>query len=281
MLDQATPAAATVASPEALAAAAQLAKRARSRTAQVRRSFVEASDTKEGDPPLARLLRGGRGGAVRLKTYLSMLWLAASPPHDVSYPARAWATLLDLPDPDVKGARRVNEAVKWLEEHRFLSVESVPGHPNRVTLLEESGQGSAYSVPGEAYNRLSSKGASPEKLAGHRYLQIPPEFWTSGWLAVLSPAAIAMYLVLLCEQGRDQAERELWFSPERARERYTLSAETRSVGLNELRRAQLLTVRRRPVGADMFELRRYRNVYMPRPARLREAARVPQEGDKP
>jgi hypothetical protein len=37
-------------------------------------------------------------------------------PHDLAYPARAWATLLGLPDPAGRGARRINEAILWLEQ---------------------------------------------------------------------------------------------------------------------------------------------------------------------
>ena len=78
-------------SPNALAAADALAQRGKGRSAQLRRIFIERADI--GMPtPLARMIRGGRGGEVRLKTYMSMLFIAGKSPHDVSYPARAWAT---------------------------------------------------------------------------------------------------------------------------------------------------------------------------------------------
>lgn len=263
------------ASREALAAAEHLGTRARMRTAQLRRTFVESPEDGPSAPPLAQMLRGGRGGTVRVKLYLSLIWLAAMPPHDASYPARAWATLMDLPQPDTNGARRVNEAIKWLQDHNFLTVEVIPGHPNRVTLRDEGGTDTPYSVPGEAYNRLKSAGADPSALAAHRYVQIPAPFWTSGWLATLTTPAVAMLLVLLCEQGSQDRDKELWFSPERARNRYGISDETRSIGLNELRRAKIVTTRRRPVGRDMFDLRRYRNVYVLHLERLSEPAAVP------
>ena len=38
----------------------------------------------------------------------------------------------------------------------------------------------------------------------NRYVKIPPEFWTSGWLSVLSTPAVSMYLVLLCAQTSDE-----------------------------------------------------------------------------
>lgn len=61
------------------------------RRLQLRINFVEA--TSDQPQPLARLLRGGRGGAVRLKLYMAMLWMAAKEPHDVTFPDRAWAEL--------------------------------------------------------------------------------------------------------------------------------------------------------------------------------------------
>jgi len=54
-------------------------------------------------------------GTVRVKLELTFLWFAANP-HDLAYPARAWATLLGLPDPAGRGARRINEAILWLEQ---------------------------------------------------------------------------------------------------------------------------------------------------------------------
>jgi hypothetical protein len=223
------------------------------------------------------MLRGGRGGQVRLKTYLSTLWLAGAPPHDAAYPARAWATLLDLGDPSGRGARRVNAAIAWLEENQFLTVEARPGHPSRVTLLDEAGSGRRYRVPGEAYNKALAKGADADVLARHRYVQLPPAFWTSGWLAALSGPAIAMYLVLLCEQSGQSPSRELWFSPEQARLKYALSGDTRSAGLSELRRAGLVSVRRRPVASDVFDVQRFRNVYLMQPDRLADPAEVPEQ----
>jgi hypothetical protein len=261
-------------SPDALAAARAVARRNHDRAAQVRRLFVERPDT-SNVTPLALMLRGGRGGQVRLKTYLSILWLASAPPHDVAYPSRAWATLLDLGDPAGRGARRITDATSWLESHHFITVESRPGHPNAITLLDESGTGRRYRVPGAAYNKAASRDAEPHILARHRYIQIPAAFWTSGWLAALSGAAVAMYLVLLTEQAGHSLGRELWFSPETARLRYVLSDDTRSTGLGELRRAGLVAVRRRPVATDIFDVQRFRNVYVLQPDRLTDVAEVP------
>lgn len=260
-------------SPDALAAAEALSRRNHDRTAQIRRHFIERPDV-TSPTPLAKMLRGGRGGSVRLKTYLGMLWLAAAPPHDLVYPARAWATLLDLPDPEGLGARRVNDAVAWLEDNHFVTVEQRPGQPNRITLLRETGRDLRYSIPGRAYNSAKSRGRDAAYLERHRYIQVSPSFWTSGWFAVLSGPGIAMYLVLLAAAGGRSADEEIWFSPNVAKQRYSLSEDTRGAGIDELRRAGLVLVKRRPVSTDVFDTKRRRNVFQLVPERLSQPAEV-------
>jgi DNA-binding transcriptional ArsR family regulator len=264
-------------SADALTAARNVERRLRGRTsAPVRRQFIERSA--DGRPaPLATALRGGRGGTVRVKLELTFLWFAAKPPHDLAYPARAWATLLGLPDPAGRGARRINEAILWLEQHKLITVENRAGQPNVVTLLSENGTGAPYELPGTAYNRLRSK--KPASLADeHRYIQLPNELWTNGWLSLLSGAAIAMLLVLYTELGnRPAATTDLWFSPSQADHRFGLSEDTRSKGLRELRAAGLITARRQSVATDTFDFQRLRNVYHLEPQRLQQPASLPEE----
>lgn len=244
--------------------------------APVRLRFVQRADP--GEPtPLARALRGGRGGAVRFKLELSFLWVAAKPPHDLAYPARAWATLLGLPDPAGRGARRVNEAISWLEQNGLIEVETRSGVPNVITLLSEAGNGEAYELPGAAYSRLRNK--SSEVADQHRYLQIPNAFWTNGWIGVLSGAAVAMLLVLYAELGnkRNPETTDLWLSPNQADLRYGLSEDTRSKGLRELQAAGIVSVRRQTVASNTFDFQRRRNVYRLHPQRLREQAESPSQ----
>ena len=117
----------------------------------------------------------------------------------MSYPNRAWAALLDLPDPEGTGARRVADALRWLEAKRFVEIAAIPGQPHKVTLLDERGEGDQYEVPGAAFNRLRQleKRADPTqpRLLGpgggdhliaqerNRYvLKLPAAFWTRGYL---------------------------------------------------------------------------------------------------
>lgn len=262
-------------SVESLSAARDLATRVRNRKAQVRRSMLVRTTQFDGVTALQVLLRGredravGRGGDVRLKLLLSLLWVAGNPPYDVSYPARAWATLLDLRDPDKAGARRVSQAFQWLEAWLFVTVENQAGRPLRVTLLREDGSGSAYVPPGAVNNRLTQAlqtASDPDQDAlrarreEERYLQLPATLWTQGWIQTLSSAGLSMLLVLLSE-SLGGAQKELWLTPDLAARRYGLSPATRSTGLRELVNLRVARVKRRTVSRDVFDYRRMRNVY--------------------
>jgi hypothetical protein len=261
--------------PIALTAAANVATRNHNRQLPLRRAFAERPDNGPELTPLARFLRGGRGGSVRLRLYLSYLWLGAAPPHELTYPARAWAELLDLDEPETAGARRVADAVRWLERNQFITVTNRAGAPNIIRLLSDAGTGQDYETPGSAFNRL--RGRKPEAAQIHRYIQLPPQLWTSGWMAVLSPAALAMLIILRVQVGaKDPDTEEVWIAPDYAEKAFLLSEETRTRGLRELRDANLLTVRRRQlVAADSFDFRRFRNVYRLNLATLAAPAAVP------
>jgi hypothetical protein len=87
-----------------------------------------------------------------------------------------------------------------------------------------------------------------------------------------------MYLVLLAELGGREADRELWFSPSAAKTRYGLAPETRSTGIDELRRAGLVSVRRRVVSSDVFDVQRFRNTYVLDLEALARPAEIPPKG---
>lgn len=262
-------------SSEVLAVASLIKGRLGRRTsAPVRVAFVGVieDDRPAGTvPPLAQLLRGGRGGEVRLKLELSFLWFAANPPHDLTYPARMWATLLGLEDPEGRGTRRVRQAVLALHKLGLITLDPRPGQPNRLVLLNEGRPGTAYELPGSAYNRARASGQEWR----HRYVQLPDTLWINGWLATLSGAAVAMLLVLYVELGRrDPDTTDLWFSPSQALKLYGLSEDTRSKGLRELRAAGLITARKRSASRDVLDFRRLRNTYRINTAQLDKEAAV-------
>lgn len=204
------------------------------------------------------MLRGGRGGEVKLKLLLSMLWIAVAAPYDVTQPARVWAELLGLEDPEKKGAARVNAAVRRLVEGGFLEVEKRKGHPSRLILREETGTGAPYTHPGSHWE--PKKGSTNKPKDAPRYTQIPSELWTTGWMATLSAPAVAMLLILL-EQTRGKNFDGLWFSPSVAAKRYGLNEVTRRKGIDELETFGLITVNRIPVGRGSLSAIRRRNTY--------------------
>jgi hypothetical protein len=206
-------------------------------------SFIRRENASDPPPPLAQLLRGGQGGEVRLKLYLTMSLLAVSPPYDIRpVPARSWAAALGLDDPGRNGARRVSDAIDWLAEHKFLVAERRQGTPGPVRLLSQDGSGSLYKRP----------------TPGRRYVRLPLGLWEQGWIVRLSGTALALLIVLLDLQGgRAQPQ---WISPEPARHRYDLSPDTWTKGLRELRALDLVSVSRRSQG-DIFDYQRMRNTY--------------------
>ncbi|MDG4773010.1 hypothetical protein [Solwaraspora sp. WMMD792] len=210
---------------------------------QIPPDFVR--DDAEGNPPLARMMRGGRGGEVRLKLYLSLTLLAVAGDNDInSKPARGWARLLDLSDPDVNGARRISDALGWLHSAKLLKLDRQPGLPPDITLLNPSGDGRRYG--------WRSNG---------RYINLPLDFWTQGWILSLSGAAVAVLLVLLEMQGGRTPDDPPWLTGAQ-RTRYGFSDDTWTRAKKELQSYGLLTVRRIPQARDAdFDFRRLRDTY--------------------
>ncbi len=175
--------------------------------------------------------RGGQGGEVRLKLYLSMLWLASGPPHDTTHPAYSWARLLGLDDPDGNGKRRVLDAIDWLDANAFLERRSTPGKPATVRLLSDSGTGEPYTKP------AGTVGGRPT------YRKLEPTWWTNGWLATLSGAAVTIFLAYRNAAGNMRGPPP-WITPSVTKNRYGMSNDTRQKGLRELRDWGLITAHR-------------------------------------
>src|SRR4051812_42161367 len=102
----------------------------------VRKRYVEAM-TAGRTSPLVKLYRGGRSGSVAIKFHLALLWRCAGGDFSTTAPARNWATLLALPDPEGKGTRRISAATLKLEALKLIEVEDRPGRPNKITILNE------------------------------------------------------------------------------------------------------------------------------------------------
>lgn len=95
--------------------------------------FVRSSDW---NPPAARMLRGGT-----LRAYLVLVMAATKPPHDITIPPSELAELLDLPNPEVTGKRRVADILRRLEKTEFLRRELRPGRTTETQVLDPAGSG--------------------------------------------------------------------------------------------------------------------------------------------
>jgi hypothetical protein len=208
---------------------------------QLPTGFVRA-DVRGLTPPLARMIRGGRGGEVRLKLYLTMILIAVRPPHDIdNVPARAWAEVLDLEDPAGLGARRIADALQWLAKNNFVHLDSQRGRPPVVRLLSAVGDGTRFD-------------------RGRRiYVRVPIGLWQNFWITQLSGSGLALLLVLLDLQSGRKASTPPAL-PGQMRRRYGLSDDTWTRASKELTELGLLEIRRQPQGRD-FDARRMRNTY--------------------
>ena len=196
------------------------------------------------DPPLSRMIRGGRGGEVRLKLYLCLVLIASKTPYDIQQeiPAARWAEMLLLPDPAKNGARRVADALSWLEDSRLIGLNRRPGAPPIVKLRSPTGDGRRFVRPRK------------------QYLTVPLGLWQNDWITTLSATATALLLVLLDNQGgTTHSPQGLWFSRAK-RDRYVLSDDTWTRATKELVDLGLVRVIRTPQG-ETFDWLRLRNSY--------------------
>lgn len=203
--------------------------------------FVSSLDP-ETPPPLARLIQGGRGGEVRLRLYLSMVMMATAAPFDIKRPPtpQAWSRLLALPKES--GPRRIANNIKWLSENSLIELGPRRGYaPPTIQLLSMDGKGGEFE-------RASLVG---------RYVGIPIEFWTNGWLLALSPTATALLFALLDSQGGHTKPR---YVTKARKDSYGISHNSWTEGRKELEVHKFLSVTRVAQGSD-FDYQRLRNSY--------------------
>ncbi len=208
------------------------------------------------NPPLAQILRGGQGGDVRLKLYLTMALLAARQPYDIrNIPARTWAQVLGLPEPELNGARRIGDALDFLAGIKLIRVAGGRGRPRNVLLRSPSGNGTPY-----------------RRDIG-RYISLPLGFWANEWIYRLTGSSVALLLVLRDMRSNRQPTDPPWLTTDQKR-RYGLSEATWTRATKELTDNGLLSVRRKPQGRD-FDHRRLRNTYWVHTERLDGPASAP------
>lgn len=197
-----------------------------------------------GTPPLAHMLRGGRGGEVRLRIYLTITMMATSPPYDVRRNRRpaGWARLLGLEEPDTLGARRVNAAMEWLRDEDLIRLQPRKGSAPRILLRDPL-------VRGRRYTRPSTKA---------RYVGIPSGLWSNGWIVDLTATGLALLLVLKERLGGTDGPQ--YITSER-RAQYGLSHGTWTRATKELQTYGLITVERVLQGDPDYDSPRLRNQF--------------------
>jgi hypothetical protein len=79
----------------------------------------------------------------------------------------------------------VSRNLKWLSNEHFIALDPRPGRPASITLLDAGGSGGQYIRPMEE----------------GRYVGIPVELWTQGWILTLSATALALLFALVEHQG--------------------------------------------------------------------------------
>ena len=236
-----------------LAHAGEIHRTSGRRTSAPVRSVFARDPSGRGAAPLARLVgMRGRGGEVPLKLLIALIWRSAAPPFSTSISARKWAELLALPEPAHLGARRVTNALETLEGLHLVAVAKRRGEPSEVTLLEESGFGTAYTLP---------------RGSGDRYFHMPAGLWLSGKIQRLSAPAIGMLMAVLVDQDPSNPGKPVWWSTRVFPQKFGISPSSRSRGTRELAAAGLLVTTRVAIpttaNRSSFSEERVRNLYYP------------------
>lgn len=229
---------------EALAAMVHIVSSSRRTTGlQLPHAFLRESG-KAAVPPLARLIRGGRGGEVRTKLYLTACVVASGSPYTYkrATPARAWAELLNLDDPAGKGARRVSDAFAWLDRNKYLKADLHRGRPPSFELLSQDLQGDPFTKP------------------SRDYVSVPLGLWSSHWISAVSGAELGVMLAILDGPGDDEKNGAPRFLTEEQKERYGFSADSWTRATRQLQHIGVLEVTRKVAGGTM-RYNRFRNVY--------------------
>lgn len=232
------------------------------RAAPVRIEFIRRGD-RLTVPPARNILGagGGRGGEVRFKLYLSLVWASPGGGHTTEFAGAEWAQLLGLPKYSTTGKRRIYDALDWLVDNRFIEREKTRGTVSELTILHDDGTGTQYSNP--TSEALAGTGGRPI------YRRLHPDWWRNGWIAVLSGRSLLMWLILLDRTTQAQPTGPIWIAESVTEKEYGVSAHIRQLALRELAEFGLITTSRRFV-REAFGSTSSRTFITLHPDRLRE-----------
>lgn len=205
----------------------------RSATVQFPVVFVRRE---EAEPLLSQLMRGGRGGEVRLRLYLTLRMQATRHPYKLpARTARGLASMLNLPEDT--GPRQINAALNWLEKNQLLRRDRETGKPSQITLLKPDGSGEEWPA-----------------ISERRWVTIPIELWTKGWILRLNGRCLAVYVALRELTGGKGAEGEVMVGHRKVQ--YGMSDDTWTRATKELEDLGLLTAKPEVYGDDDWNRRR-------------------------
>lgn len=194
------------------------------------------------DPMVAQLIRGGRGGTVRLKVHMTLTMQATRSPYTVQRrPSSSMARMLNLDDRT--GGRRVTEALKWLESRKLIEPSEPKNNAPQLQLLDPTGSG------------------GPWPQIGTRYLAVPLHLWSNGWILQMNGRSLAAFLALTELNGGSLNPRGEVMDGYR-KEQYGLSADTWTRAIQDLEHLGLLTAETELFGDDERQ-RRLRKRYLP------------------
>jgi hypothetical protein len=194
------------------------------------------------DPMVAQLLRGGRGGEVRLKVHMTLAMQATKAPFTVTRrPSVTMAKVLNL-DGET-GGRRVTESLRWLEDHKLIEPSEPKNGLRQLKMLDPTGSGGAWGPNGK------------------RYLAVPLTLWSSGWIMQMSGRSLAVFLALTELNGGSLNPLGEVMDGWRKRQ-YGLSDDTWTRAIGELEGLGLLSAESEVFGDDDRQRRR-RKRYLP------------------
>jgi len=234
--------------------------------ALIRNTFIgrtpeEIAANSDRVPPLAQILKSGRGNDARLKLELSMLWVAVSGAFETRDPARLWASLLGLDPAPSRGPRQVLSALGWLERNHLVALTPRKGHETVVRMLNDDGSGRPYSPPNPMIDRNDPN---------EKYVRLPSTFWLRGWVQVLSAPAVAMLLIFMHHHATRGKPKHmlhslqgdgLWLARNFAADRYVIIDDTRYKGIAELNQYGLVASHRQAVPGRRSDQQRFRSVH--------------------
>lgn len=157
-----------------------------------------------------------------LHQYLLAHAAASGGEFEVTRDSRVWARALALDEERASSQAAVSKAWNWLERKKLIR-RGRRGRLSKITLLSDDGSGDPYRHPVDQ---------------GQAYLALPYEFWRQRWHERLDLSATSVLLIAMTLKPGfilPQSHVQEW---------YGISPTTLSKGINRLRKADLLTVKR-------------------------------------